>query len=318
MKNMTRRSFLKNAAFTAAGMTALGMSAAVAEDVEKPAYLPEEWDYEADVVIAGYGVVGAMAAREAISQGVSCLVLEKAKEELAGGAGISSAGAVFPNNPIAMHAESRGYVSMDTIMAIDAEGNRIFNWLMCNGLDMSGFGRTVYLSTRAAADKCGTNVLYETPVPKRLGFGFPARSDVRHHVCEPHRKLFLAALAAQHRARVKVHILFHAAVGLPVARDLDAGRDRTAHHVAPARDQKHHVRTAADQVHEPLVVVGVGDAKLHEVRIGRGIKQPKARMRRGHGHLEHALNRRRAALDHRPHALFLNRGQAARKVARAD
>lgn len=171
MKNMTRRSFLKTAALSAAGagITALGMSPVIAENVEKPAYLPDKWDYEADVVICGYGVVGAMAAREAIAQGVSCLVLEKASEALAGGAGISSAGAIFPNNPIAMHAESRGYVSMDTIMAIDAEGNRIYNWLKCNDLDMSGFGRTVYLSTRAAADKCGTNVLYETPA-KRLVF----------------------------------------------------------------------------------------------------------------------------------------------------
>lgn len=169
MKNMTRRSFLKTAALSAAGMTALSMGAAAAENAEKPAYLPEKWDYEADVVVCGYGVVGAMAAREAIAQGASCLVLEKASEALSGGAGISSAGAVFPNNPLAMHAESRGYVSMDTIMAIDAEGNRVFNWLMCNGLDMSGFGRTVYLSTRAAADKCGTNVLYETPA-KRLVF----------------------------------------------------------------------------------------------------------------------------------------------------
>lgn len=182
MKNMTRRSFLKAAALSAAGVTALGMNAAAAESAEKPAYLPDAWDYEADVVIAGYGVVGAMAAREAIAQGVSCLVLEKASEELAGGSGISSAGAVFPNNPLSMYAESRGYVSMDTIMAIDAEGNRVFNWLMCNGLDMSGFGRTVYLSTRAAADKCGTNVLYETPA-KRLVFD-PATKEVFGIVAE--------------------------------------------------------------------------------------------------------------------------------------
>lgn len=169
MKKMTRRSFLKTAALSAAGMTALSMGNAVAENADKPAYLPESWDYEADVVIAGYGVVGAMAAREAIAQGVSCLVLEKASEALAGGAGVSSAGAVFGNNPASMYAESRGYVSMDTVMAIDAEGNRIYNWLTCNGLDLSGFGRTVYHSTRAAADRCGTNVLYETPA-KRLVF----------------------------------------------------------------------------------------------------------------------------------------------------
>jgi heterodisulfide reductase subunit A-like polyferredoxin len=104
MKNMTRRSFLKTAALSAAGMTALSMGAAAAENAEKPAYLPEKWDYEADVVVCGYGVVGAMAAREAIAQGASCLVLEKASDALSGGAGISSAGAVFPNNPLAMHA----------------------------------------------------------------------------------------------------------------------------------------------------------------------------------------------------------------------
>lgn len=169
MKNLTRRTFLKTAAAGAAGMAALNLNVAAAEEPARPSYLPESWDYEADVVIAGYGVVGAMAAREAIAQGVSCLVLEKASEEMAGGSGVASAGSVFGNNPEAMYAESRGYVSMETIKAIDAEGNRIFNWLTVNGLDVSGFGRTMYDSTKAAADRCGTNVLYETPA-KRLVF----------------------------------------------------------------------------------------------------------------------------------------------------
>ncbi len=190
MKNMSRRTFLKSAALTAAGMTLLNTGISSAE--ESPSFLPESWDYEADVVIVGYGIAGAMAAREAIAQGVSCLVLEKCSEELAGGSGCSSAGAVFGNNPEAMYKESRGYVSMDTLLKIDAEGNRIFNWLTANGLDLSGAGVSVYRSTRAAADHCGTNVLYNTP-GKRLVFN-PETHEVFGVVAEQNgHELFIKA-----------------------------------------------------------------------------------------------------------------------------
>ena len=43
----------------------------------RPADAIESWDYEADVVIAGYGIAGAAAAVEAASVGADVLVLER-------------------------------------------------------------------------------------------------------------------------------------------------------------------------------------------------------------------------------------------------
>ena len=41
-------------------------------------WLPEKWDYEADVVVVGYGGAGACAAIAAHDAGVQALILEKA------------------------------------------------------------------------------------------------------------------------------------------------------------------------------------------------------------------------------------------------
>ena len=42
-----------------------------------PAESVESWDYEADVVIAGYGIAGVCAAIEAARAGAEVLVLER-------------------------------------------------------------------------------------------------------------------------------------------------------------------------------------------------------------------------------------------------
>ena len=44
----------------------------------KEPWLPERWNYEADVVIAGYGGAGAFAAISARDAGAQVLILEKA------------------------------------------------------------------------------------------------------------------------------------------------------------------------------------------------------------------------------------------------
>ena len=74
----------------------------------------------------------------------------------------------------------------------------------------------------------------------------------------------------------------------------------------------------AGKIHQALVVVGIGDAKLHPVRVRGGVQQPQTRMGRRAGHLDDALNGAGAAFDHSTHALFFNGGQAACKVAGAD
>ena len=96
---LSRRSFVKGAA--AAGALALASAGAARADVAVTV-LPETWDYAADVVIVGYGAAGAMAAREAVAEGASAIVLEKCDEAMCGGSTCASAGAVFPNDPTAM------------------------------------------------------------------------------------------------------------------------------------------------------------------------------------------------------------------------
>lgn len=170
MKNerISRRAFLRGAAAGAVGIGVLGMGIAGAE--EKMAdYLPAAWDYEADVVIVGYGVAGGAAAREAIAEGVSCIVLEKCDEAFCGGSACASAGAMFGNPPDGVNAWARGYVSRETIDKVWAEGSKIHQWLGDKGLDTGTQGVGVYNSLKNAVDSCGVTVLYETP-GKRLVF----------------------------------------------------------------------------------------------------------------------------------------------------
>lgn len=166
MENLSRRSFVKSAAaMTAGAALASSASVALADNVAAP--LPEKWDYEADVVIVGYGAAGAIAAREAIAQGASALVLEKCDEFWAGGSTAASAGAVFPNDVENMYKWSRGYITREEIADITGTGLAVAGWLDANGLDRSSGGKGVYATTKQAVDACGANVLYETP-GKRL------------------------------------------------------------------------------------------------------------------------------------------------------
>lgn len=175
MNGISRRDFLRGSA-AGIGMMGLGLMGAGCQAAPSASGgaavgggLPDKWDYEADVVIVGYGVAGAAAAREAIAEGVSCLVLEKCDEALSGGGSCASAGAVFGNNPEELLRSSRGYVSMETIEKVAAEGAQVHEWLKEKGLDMTTQGVGVYESMRAAVDSCGVTVLYETP-GRRLVF----------------------------------------------------------------------------------------------------------------------------------------------------
>ncbi len=132
-------------------------------------WLPAAWDYEADVVIAGYGMAGLGAAREAIAEGVSCIVLEKCDEEFCGGSACASGGGVFGNQAEVLYKDSRGYVTQETVDKIVEESARLGEWLTENNMDMTDKGVSIYRSIKAAVDGCGATVLYEMPA-KRLVF----------------------------------------------------------------------------------------------------------------------------------------------------
>jgi len=101
-KRISRREFVKGAAVGAAGVAAAGVLASCAQEatpqviketVEVPVevikevkpWLPDKWDYEADVVVLGTGFAGQAAAIEAHDAGADVLMLEKAPEEFQGG-----------------------------------------------------------------------------------------------------------------------------------------------------------------------------------------------------------------------------------------
>lgn len=78
---VSRRSFLKSAAIAGAGIAATAALAGCSSEpaAEKPAYLPETWDYETDVLVIGYGGAGMWTALTAADEGQSeVLILEKA------------------------------------------------------------------------------------------------------------------------------------------------------------------------------------------------------------------------------------------------
>jgi succinate dehydrogenase/fumarate reductase flavoprotein subunit len=107
-KRISRREFVKGAAVGAAGVAAAGVLASCAQEatpcptpeviketvevpvevikeVEVKPWLPEKWDYEADVVVVGSGLAGVSTAIAAHDAGAEVLVLEKAPERFIGG-----------------------------------------------------------------------------------------------------------------------------------------------------------------------------------------------------------------------------------------
>jgi len=100
-KKITRRAFVKGAVFTGAVATSAGLLAACdttdTNDPDEPGdlnaktdyWLPEVWDKEVDVLVAGAGV-GLAAAIEARENGADVLIIEKADH--IGGLWISAGG----------------------------------------------------------------------------------------------------------------------------------------------------------------------------------------------------------------------------------
>lgn len=82
-ENLSRRGFLSGVAATAATAAFVGLtgcapkSADAASNGTSSAGIPENWDYETEVLVVGAGGAGYMAALAAAEQGSSALVLEK-------------------------------------------------------------------------------------------------------------------------------------------------------------------------------------------------------------------------------------------------
>jgi succinate dehydrogenase/fumarate reductase flavoprotein subunit len=93
---ITRRQFFKGSAAAGAAGLLLGPESAKLYGASKP-WLPNKWDYEADVVVVGVGFAGQNAAIAGHDAGAKILILEKAPEIFAGGnSSVSGGGMTIP------------------------------------------------------------------------------------------------------------------------------------------------------------------------------------------------------------------------------
>jgi succinate dehydrogenase/fumarate reductase flavoprotein subunit len=105
-KPVSRRDFLvASGAITAAGALSAISPKTIAETISNTttataskSWLPEKWDYEADVVVVGYGGAGSVAAITAHDAGAKVLILEKAPYRGGGNTSISLGEWVSPSN----------------------------------------------------------------------------------------------------------------------------------------------------------------------------------------------------------------------------
>lgn len=131
--NMSRRGFVKGAGLAGAAFAAASLPAmALAEDVA--------WDYQADVVVLGYGAAGAACAIEAADNGATVIIVEK--EALPGGSMARCGGAI-------MGAGTR----VQTGLGYEDGADQLFDWIMtCTD------GMCPEEIARVYADHAGANV----------------------------------------------------------------------------------------------------------------------------------------------------------------
>ncbi|MBR3258121.1 MAG: FAD-binding protein, partial [Eggerthellaceae bacterium] len=187
MKNeVSRRSFLEGAIAGLAGAACLGGMAACSKKDQEPEAeviplgLPEKWDIEADIVVCGLGAAGIGAARGAIGAGASCVILEKAPEQYAGGATSVAGGFFVPKTtPEALIEDSNNYLSREAAKTMCDSMAESVDWCIGSGLKVNkvtfgvmeiylsnGFGAGFYQFLSESIKDCGANILYETAVTK--------------------------------------------------------------------------------------------------------------------------------------------------------
>jgi len=140
-KRLSRRDFIKTTAVGVGATAFSGLSATAA----RAAGLPEKWDKEADVVVAGCGGAGATAAITAFDDGAGVLILEKAPE----GGGNTRIGSgqfcyTIPEKKddaaVYMHAACNGTTPMDVCRAWANGLVHHCGWLDEMGVDYTSSG----------------------------------------------------------------------------------------------------------------------------------------------------------------------------------
>jgi succinate dehydrogenase/fumarate reductase flavoprotein subunit len=187
---VSRRSFLKQAAVAAPGIAAAGASGV---DAQTASTIPRKWDRETDVIAVGTGFAGLATAITVKDAGAKVLILEKMPKEHEGGNSRVSGNMWWtPTNlPEAlqyMEALNDGLTDQESVRALAGEMLKLNDWLEKLGvtparlgmfqpehpeLPGSGCVRTwsnngagnakLWIPVREQAEKRGIEVLYETP-----------------------------------------------------------------------------------------------------------------------------------------------------------
>jgi len=145
---LTRRNFIKTLGASSGALAVAGLSATTARAA---APVPDKWEMEADVVVAGFGGAGACAAIEAAAKGASVILLDKA--QVPGGSTRLSGGIVYAAG-----------TKLQKQAGINDTPEAMFKYLMA-----CGQGRAVPELVRLAAERSAENVAWL----ESLGAVFP-------------------------------------------------------------------------------------------------------------------------------------------------
>lgn len=201
IRSADRREFIKKSALGAAGLAGVSLAGCSRPEsgCGNPS-LPEKWDLEYDIVVAGCGAAGSAAAMEAIEAGSSAVILEKQNEELAGGDSSQNGGLIFkPATEIdVMRMSSFGEMDIRRARRLHEETKKVGPWILKHGATflpvdyvhtteppppsdadqpeadspygrfVRGGGWEVYQAIKRGLDKVGVPVQYETPVTRLI------------------------------------------------------------------------------------------------------------------------------------------------------
>lgn len=163
-------------------MLVMSAFAAIAEETWMP-----EWNMDADVVVVGFGPAGAMAAKSAMEEGASVLVVEKAPEQYAGGSAPASYGFIKPYTAEQIFQSAAGRLTQENAQRIFNRENECMDWMYANGLELNGqtsvgYGVGFYNVVANGVKALGVNVLYETSAKKLIAD--PQTKEVYGIQCE--------------------------------------------------------------------------------------------------------------------------------------